>query len=111
MQTVSHRKMDRKETLGKWLQERPDDVFLHYAWSLELISEGNLHAAAEKLEWIRNHFPDYLPLYYTLAGIYAQSGLTRPAVEMYEAGIELARQKGERKTEAELRSALEELTL
>lgn len=102
--------MSRLESIIQLLKQSPDDVFLLYAEAMEYISEGNNNKAIDKLESIRIRFPDYLPLYYQLAKQYEQINQTDNAIQIYEIGIELAINKKEKKTELELRSALEELT-
>lgn len=92
------------------LELQPDDVFLHYALAMELVSEQKTEEAAKKLNDIRLTFPDYLPVYYQLGGLLAEAGQTDVAVKVYEQGIALAIRTGEAKTASELRSALEELT-
>lgn len=91
------------------LKKNPDDVFLHYAIAMEHISVNAFSDAIEKLEWIKNQFSDYLPLYYQLAQLYSESGNTEKAIQTYEEGIILAEKLSEKKTASELRCALEEL--
>jgi len=102
--------LSRLESIIQLLKQNPEDVFLHYAEAMEYISIHDIDKAINKLESIRSSFPSYLPLYYQLAKLYEQSESTDNAIKIYEMGIELAIQNKEKKTELELRSALEELT-
>lgn len=102
--------MDRKTQLITLLEQHPEDVFLHYALAMELVSEGHSAEAINKLEYIRGIQPDYLPLYYQLGGLYAAASETEKAQAVYETGIELALATRNMKTASELRSALEEIS-
>lgn len=102
--------MDRIEQLLKFLELQPDDVFLHYALAMELISVNKNDEAIEKLESIRTNHPDYLPLYYQLAGLYDKTNQSEKAILIYEIGMQVAERSGDKKTYGELRSAYEELT-
>lgn len=102
--------MDRIEQIHKLLELQPDDVFLHYALAMEFVSVDKYDEAISKLEFIRNSHPDYLPLYYQLAGLYEKTGLSDKAINIYSIGMQVAEKSGDRKTYGELRSAYEELT-
>jgi Tfp pilus assembly protein PilF len=101
--------MDRVESLNKMLESHPEDLFLHYALAMEYLSAGDDALAMEKLEWIRLKTPAYLALYYQLAKVYEKLEETEKAIDIYEQGIEVAREQKEMKTMNELRSALDEL--
>ena len=102
--------MDRIEQLHKLLELQPDDVFLHYALAMELVSLNKNDEAITKLESIRSSNPDYLPLYYQLAGLYEKSDQSEKAIDIYVIGMQVAERSGDKKTFGELRSAYEELT-
>lgn len=102
--------MSRLESIIQLLKQNPDDVFLHYAEAMEYISIADSNEAINKLEYIRLNYPNYLPLYYQLAKQYEIANKIEDAIAIYELGIELAFKNKEKKTELELRSALEELT-
>jgi Tfp pilus assembly protein PilF len=101
--------MDRVTSLYKMLESNPDDLFLHYALAMEYLSSEDLVLAMEKLEWIISNHPGYLAAYYQLAKLYEKLEETEKAIDIYEKGIEVAREQGETKTMGELRSALDEL--
>ena len=102
--------MDRIDTIKQLLAEKPNDIFLNYALAMEYMSLSNWESATIQLEWIRNKHPDYLPLYYQLAHVYEELKNSDMAIHVYEQGIELAIKLSDKKTELELKSALEELT-
>jgi tetratricopeptide (TPR) repeat protein len=101
--------MDRVASLHKMLESTPDDLFLHYALAMEYLSASEHALAMEKLEWIKTSQPGYLAVYYQLAKLYEQLEEAEKAIDIYEQGIEVAREQGETKTMNELRSALDEL--
>ena len=102
--------MDRIETIKHLLTENPNDIFLNYALAMEYMSLTDWNASSVQLEWIRSNHPDYLPLYYQLAHVYEELSNSNMAIIVYEEGIELAIKLADKKTELELKSALEELT-
>lgn len=102
--------MDRIDTIKQLLTDNPNDIFLNYALAMEYMSLSDWNSAVIQLEWIRNNHPDYLPLYYQLAHVYEEIQDTDMAIEVYNQGIELASKISDKKTELELKSALEELT-
>jgi tetratricopeptide (TPR) repeat protein len=101
--------MGRKEQLISLIEKEPQDIFLHYALAMEYMSESDIENAIAKLEWIRNINPSYLPVYYQLGNLLAESDQEKAAIDIYNQGIELALKQGENKTAGELRSALDEL--
>jgi len=104
------RYMDRIETIKHLLTENPNDIFLNYALAMEYMSLSDWNSSIDQLEWIRSKHPDYLALYYQLAHVYEKLNNSNMAIEVYEQGIELAIKLSDKKTQLELKSALEELT-
>lgn len=102
--------MQRLKILLDWLEKSPNDPFLHFGIAMEYLSSNSLDLALEKMEYIAEHFPDYLANYYQLAKLYETKNDEVNAIATYEKGIALAQQQGDKKTAGELRSALEELT-
>ena len=92
------------------MYEESLDPFLHFGVAMEYLSMNDGKNALDKLQYIHDRFPDYLPAYYLLAKQYESFNQTEKAVEVYEKGITLAISQKENKTAGELRSALEELT-
>ena len=102
--------MDRIDSIKQLLIQSPQDTFLNYALAMEYMSINQYQEAIKQLEWIRMHQVDYLPLYYQLAHLYEATDQNDQAIETYEQGIKIAVQQSDKKTELELKSALEELT-
>ena len=102
--------MDRVSQIKQMLALSPKDVFLNYSLAMEHISADNHMDAVAQLELVKSIQADYLPLYYQLAKSYEKLEDNDNAISTYEQGIIVAEQNKDRKTLAELRSALEELT-
>ena len=102
--------MDRIDTIKQLLSQNPNDIFLNYALAMEYMSISDWNSAIIQLEWIRNNQSDYLPLYYQLAHVYEEINDTDNAIVIYNEGINIAIKHSNKKTELELKSALEELT-
>ena len=102
--------MSRLEQLRALLNESPEDVFLHYAMAMELLSIGDLTAAEAGLHAIANKWPDYLAVYYQLGQLALQKEDEDAAKKWFTQGVELARKLNNRKTLNELNAALDELS-
>ena len=102
--------MSRYDQLLALLQESPDDVFLHYGLSMELIAQGDLIAARTKLEEIAVKWPDYLAAYYQLGQLAIGQNNIELAKKWLNAGVELAKKQNNKRTLSELNSALDELS-
>ncbi|MBI3511135.1 MAG: tetratricopeptide repeat protein [Bacteroidetes bacterium] len=101
--------MSRKEQLEELLKEDPRDPFLHYGVALEYAKEGKLKEAIVRLEKLIAENENYLGAYYQLGQFYEKENETEKAKNIYSRGIALAKKQGNRKTEGEMRSALEML--
>lgn len=102
--------MQRLQTLTDLLKQTPEDPFLHFGVAMEYLSMHEQEKALEKMLYIMDGFPAYLPNYYLLAKQLEHFSETDKAIDVYEKGIALALELKENKTAGELRSALEELT-
>jgi predicted Zn-dependent protease len=88
------------------LKSDPNDVFLHYALALELISAGELPAGLQGLAEVLRRDPEYVPAYFQLAQRLADQGETGRAAEILRDGIAAARRKGDSHAEAEMQGFL-----
>lgn len=99
--------MTRIEQLTRFIAEDPTDPFPRYALALEYL-KTNPSLAKSQFEHLLAAFPDYLPTYYPAAHLMIELGLSEDAEKLFQQGIEKAHQQQERKTENELRQALEQ---
>lgn len=102
--------MERIEQLKEFLQTNPTDSFLKHALALEYIKLGDDVTARTIFEELLAHEPGYVGSYYHLGKLFERLGENEKAIEWYEKGMEVAKEKGEQHALGELRGAFEELT-
>jgi predicted Zn-dependent protease len=86
------------------------DSFAWYALALEYRKEARYDDALGAFTALRDKDPNYLALYLMAGQTLADAGRPADAKPWLEAGIELARARGDGKTLGELESALADLT-
>jgi len=96
--------MSRIEQLKQFIIEDPSDAFPRYALALEYLNTDRL-LAREQFDGLLQQFPDYLPTYYPAAHLLIDLGEVAGAEHLFEKGIAVAAQQGDRKAEMELRQA------
>ncbi len=101
--------MDRVDKIKTMLVDNPEDSFLQHALALEYIKLGNETEARNLFETLLEREPGYIGSYYHLAKLLERICETDNAIEIYEKGMEVARQAGDNHSLSELRSAYEEL--
>lgn len=102
-------KMQRKEQIQKWLEEKPEDSFLLYALATEYIAEGNDKEAESIFKNLIKNDPEYYATYYHLGQLQERNGEDDLAIETYKKGMEICDKIGNKHAFGELRSVLEEL--
>ncbi len=95
----------RLEYLNTLLAEDPDDSFVKYAIAKEYEKLDDLKTSIAKFESLRADDPDYVGLYYHLAYIYTEIDEMEKALEIYDAGIEVAKVQNDLHALSELRNA------
>lgn len=98
----------RIDQLIQFIKDDPEDPFNHYALALEYCKTDE-RRALEIFEHLVKSHPQYIPVYYQLAGLYSRLGETDKAVQTFRNGIAIARQHGDHKTVRELDAGLMEL--
>jgi len=101
--------MSRLEQLSAFLQDSPNDPFLHYAIAQEYQKLGLLDIALEKYLWLTEHQPAYVATYYHLGKLLIAQGKKEAALAWFNQGIEQAKAAKELHSLSELRSAKLEL--
>ncbi len=99
---------NRLSQLYKWLEEEPNDPFLHYSIGLEILNQ-DLNNTKEHFDEVLKKFPEYLPTYYQLAKLYERLGLEEEALEIYKKGITLGTSQKNMHAVSELKGALQML--
>ena len=102
--------MSRIVQIEEFLKASPNDSFLKHALALEYIKLGDDETAKQLFQELLTHEPGYAGSYYHLGKLYERLGENEKAIEWYQKGMLVAKQKGEQHTLGELRGAFEELT-
>jgi len=102
--------MDRVKQLKKYLEGSPNDSFLKHALALEYIKMGDDETARQLFEELLAHEPGYVGSYYHMGKLFERNDNQEKAIECYQKGMLVAKEKGEQHAFGELRGALEELT-
>jgi len=101
--------LSRIDKLKDFLAADPNDSFTRYAIGLEYGKDENYPKAIRALEELRELDPEYVPLYYMLAGYYREMGDLKNAEATYREGITKAREANDLHALSELEAALDEL--
>ena len=83
--------MSRLEMLLQLLQERPNDSFARFALAKEYEKQSELPSALENYLALRQSDPAYVGLYYHLGKLYELLEQPETAIEVYRAGMEVAK--------------------
>ncbi len=101
--------MNRIEKLTEFLQASPEDSFLKHALALEYIKAGNEAGARQLFEEILSKEPSYVGSYYHLGKLLERASEYEKAIEVYAAGILVAKKMGDAHAANELIMAKEEI--
>lgn len=97
--------VDRLSQLQSFYEEDPDDPFTRFALAQEHLKQGNTDRALAFFEELVDTDPDYVGTYYHLGKLYERLDRPDDALDIYEQGIEMARDQGETKALSELQDA------
>lgn len=95
----------RLEQLRNFLKESPQDPFLKYAYTMELLKLGQEEQAAEGFEDLVSNHEDYVGTYYHYGKFLDARGQKDLALEIYEKGMEIAQSKRNFHALGELKNA------
>lgn len=96
---------NRLEELQVFLKETPDDPFLKYAITMEYKKMDDYERALAGFLDLQTNHPDYVGTYYHFAKFLEEQGRKADALEVYEAGMEVAQRLRNRHAYSELLSA------
>ena len=103
----------KRERIEAMLQERPNEVFLHYSLAMEHLSEERKTpdeaAAVASFERCRQLDPGYVPVYLMLGMVHSRNDRNAEAREALEAGIPVARAAGDDHAISEMQAVLDSL--
>jgi tetratricopeptide (TPR) repeat protein len=98
----------RLSILLKYLEEEPNDPFNLYAIATEYLSES-IEKSKYYFDLLLTKHADYLATYFHAAQLYIDLEQEEKAIEIYKAGIALAKIENNTKTQRELESAYQNL--
>jgi predicted Zn-dependent protease len=96
----------RLAALEKMTASGTADAFAWYALALEYRKEGRIDEALATFRTLRERDASYLPMYLMAGQMLVEAARSADAREWLEAGVEIARVKGDSKTLGELESEL-----
>ena len=96
----------RLDLLEKMVNSGSADSFAYYALALEYRKEDRVEAAIETFTTLRARDPEYLPMYLMAGQLLVAASRLAQARGWLEAGIQLARAKGDSKALGELEAEL-----
>lgn len=101
--------MERIEKLKAFLTQNPADSFVQHALALEYVKLNDDAAAKAQWEQLLARDEHYVGSYYHLAKLLERGGAAEEALALYQKGMQVARQSGDRHAYNELQMAYEEL--
>jgi len=107
--TGSPKTSKRLMLLEKLTRENSPDPFHWYGLAMEYRSLQRTDEAIQTFTQLRGSNPEYTAMYLMCGQMLAQGGRADEARDWYEAGIAMAKKKGESHALSELESALSEL--
>ena len=102
--------MNRVDQIKEMLATNLNDSFLKHALALEYIKLGNDADARHLFEELLANEPGYVGSYYHLGKLFERVGDEKQAIEWFEKGMHIAKEKGDQHAFGELKGAWEELT-
>ena len=99
----------RLQKLAEMLEKQPNDTFLLYAMGMEYLGMGDVNVAEKHFKLVLEVDKANVATYYQLGILFTKNNREIEAQDFLEKGYELAKQKGDLKTQNEFRSALDEL--
>jgi predicted Zn-dependent protease len=96
----------RLALLEQMTQSGKADSFAWYGLAMEYKKENRIDAALGAFQELRGRFPDYVPQYLMCGQMLLDEARAPEARGWLEAGVALARSRGESKALSELESAL-----
>lgn len=101
--------MDRIDKLKAFISANPLDHFSKHALAMEYVKLGDDPSARSLLESILAAEPGYTGSYYHLGKLLERQKEFEAAIQVYEKGIEMARNQGDNHARSELMGALENM--
>jgi tetratricopeptide (TPR) repeat protein len=100
----------RLEKLLAFIKNEPDDPFLKYALATEYLRLNETDKALWYYEDLIKNNPDYVGTYYHLGKLYEALGRRQDAINIYETGMKITKEKRDNHAFSELQAVYNEVT-
>ena len=101
--------MSRLDQLNAFLNDSPNDPFVHYAIAQEYRKMRDLTLAHSKYIELVENYPNYVATYYHLGKLFEKLSSFDKALHIYEKGISVARHLHKQHELRELQGVLNQL--
>ena len=99
----------RLEKLLEFIKNEPNDPFLKYALATEYLRMNQTDKALDYYEDLVTNHPDYTGTYYHLGKLYEALDRRQDAINTYETGMKITKEKRDNHAFSELRAVYDEL--
>jgi tetratricopeptide (TPR) repeat protein len=106
---MSSDQQSKIKQLAQQIKNNPGDSFSKFALALEFRKQGEFKRSRILFEDILSNDPDYVGVYYHLGKLYEALDRLGDAQSLYQKGITVASEQNEKRTEKELKEALQQL--
>jgi tetratricopeptide (TPR) repeat protein len=100
--------MNRLEKLLEFIQNEPNDEFLKYALATEYLRLNDTEKALSYYEDLVNNHPGYSGTYYHLGKLYEALNRKQDALDIYEKGMAITKEKRDNHAFSELQAVYRE---
>ena len=100
--------ISRLDKLLEFINNEPHDEFLKYALATEYLRLNQSDKALQYYEDLINNHPNYTGTYYHLGKLYEALGRKQDAVNIYEKGMQITKEKRDNHAFSELQTVYRE---